>query len=176
MRSFFERSNVYTSSLNRQEIEMTIRSLLSTESHFLFFKQKEYKGKLKKNKFKFYKKFSSNQFSNPEIKGKFISENPLMVEIRITPHYFKLLFFLIFPIIFIPESIFADEMTINGVLREPTLVERLAFGSFGGLVPIIWGYIDTFSKYNKTEVWINNLFKLNKIDSKFYLKKRRRVS
>jgi hypothetical protein len=45
-------------------------------------------------------------------------------------------------------------MTINGVLREPKLIERISFGLFGGVVPMIWCYFDSIGPIKETEQWI----------------------
>ena len=62
---------------------------------------------------------------HPAIEGFYFSERPLVINIVIKPSYFLILFFSIFVFTFIPVSIFIDEMTINGVLRAPTILERL---------------------------------------------------
>jgi hypothetical protein len=70
---------------------------------------------------------------------------------------------MIFPCVFIPSAILSDQMTINGVLRKPELIERIGFGLFGGGGPMIWCYFDSIRPIKEAELWIVEKLKLKEI-------------
>jgi len=100
--------------------------------------------------------------SFPIINMKVESQNPIIADIRFTPSYFSILFFLVFVVVFIPAAFFAEKWTINDVLREPTLPERFLF-SLGGIIPAIWCYLQFIRPIKKTEKWLIEKLKLKKI-------------
>lgn len=99
----------------------------------------------------------------PVIEGFYISEKPLILNIVIKPNYLTLLFFSLFVFTFIPASIFLDKMTINGVLRSPSILERLLFAGVGGLMPALWAYFGYIRPIKKAENWIVEKLRLNVI-------------
>lgn len=101
----------------------------------------------------------------PPIEGIYYSEKPLVVNIKIKPNYFIILFFSIFFFTFIPVGIFIDEMTINGVLRKPTNAERLLFAGLGGVMPALWCYFGYIRPVRKAKNWIADILKLNITDN-----------
>ncbi len=101
----------------------------------------------------------------PEIKGFYISEIPLTINIVIKPNYFAILFFSIFFFSFIPVGIFVDKMTINGIFRVPTIIERFLFASGGGLIPGVWCYFGYIRPIKKAMNWIVEKLKLNAINN-----------
>lgn len=90
----------------------------------------------------------------PVIEGIYFSESPVIINILIKPSYFTILFFSIFVFTFIPVAIFIDKMTINGVFRSPTIIERILFGFVGGIIPGLWCYFGYIRPVKKAERWI----------------------
>ena len=157
----FQTVKTFTTHLSKDEVIGFIRERLSRKSRFLFITTSDYVGSIEGRTFNFYKNFNARYGrSNPKIKGTISTENHTTVEIKISPHYLRVLFFLIFPCVFIPTAILSDQMTINGVLREPELIERISFGLIGGGGPIIWCYFDSIRPIKKAEVWITEKLKL----------------
>lgn len=97
----------------------------------------------------------------PVVDGIYFSENPLIVNIQIKPSYLTILFFSIFVFTFIPTGIFIDKMTINGVFRSPTIMERFLFASVGGIIPGLWCYFGYIRPIKKAENWIVQLLNLS---------------
>ena len=100
--------------------------------------------------------------SFPLIKMKIESENPIIADVKFTPSYFSILFFAIFVVVFIPAAFFAEKWNINDVLREPTLPERFLF-SLGGIIPGIWCYLQFIRPIKKTEKWLVEKLKFQKL-------------
>jgi hypothetical protein len=150
----FQVSKTFTTSLKRDEVINFVRERLNKQSKVLFISSKDYVGSINGRNFNLYKNFNSRYGgSNPKIKGTITTENPTTIDIKIAPHYLRIAFFMIFPIVFIPAAILSDQMTINGVLKEPEISERILFGLFGG-GPMIWCYFDSIRPIKETELWI----------------------
>ena len=99
----------------------------------------------------------------PTIEGIYFSERPLTLNILIKPSYFTIIFFSIFVFTFIPAAIFIDKMTINGVFKSPTIMERFLF-SLGGIIPGLWCYFGYIRPIKKAENWIIKKLSLSIID------------
>jgi hypothetical protein len=125
---------------------------------------------------KFYTEFKTNEFkiyresfgvdffleNYPLITSKIMSENPTKLEVEIKPNYFNIAFFGLFVVGFILGAIFLNEIEINGVLKNPNLLERLLF-SLGGIIPGIWCYIAFIRPIYKTEKWFVEKLDLKEI-------------
>ena len=97
------------------------------------------------------------------IEGIFISEKPLTINLRIRPSYLPIIFFSFFTIMVIGSAIFAEEMTINGVLKVPTVSERFLFGLLA-VIPGLWCYFGYIRPVKKAENWIVQLLHLRADD------------
>lgn len=95
----------------------------------------------------------------PAIEGIFISEKPLTVNLRIKPSLFIIILFSFFTIMLIGSAIFAKEMTINGVLKSPTVNERFLI-SLWALIPGLWCYFGYIRPVKKAEKWVVQLLHL----------------
>jgi hypothetical protein len=119
--------------------------------------------------------FSIQRYSNgldgftlekfPLINGEIISEKPTVINIKLKPNLFTIVFFAIFVFTFIPVGIFIDEMTINGVKKVPTILERLTFAGLGGLIPGLWCYFGYIRPIKKAEIWIVNRLNLTPVEN-----------
>ena len=97
----------------------------------------------------------------PTVEGIYFSERPLTINILIKPSYFNIIFFSIFVFTFIPASIFINNMTINGVFRSPTIMERFLFALIGGIIPGLWCYFGYIRPIKKAEIWIIEKLRLS---------------
>lgn len=154
MRLPFQIKKTYSTPFSQQEILHFVQNRLNGNTRQSYFSSGNYMGSIKENRFKLKKKrFSKNSPSYPQIKGSIIADKPTEITIKITPSYLVMLFFLVFPLIFLPVAIFSDEIRINGVLREPKLYERFLIG-FLALLPLILGYFKVIRPIKQTEAWI----------------------
>lgn len=161
MRLPFQVVKTFTTQYSREEVLAFVQERLNRKSKLLFISFVEYIGSIKGATFSFYKNFNpSHGLSNPKIKGTILSESPTTIKVQISPHYLRVLFFLLFPCVFIPAAITSDEITIDGVLREPELFERILIGLFGGGGPLIFCYFDSIRPIKKAERWITDKLKL----------------
>ena len=150
--------------LSKEDLLTFVNNKINSKSRFLFFSSNDYNGSIKENKFKFYRKFNIKLGpAYPKVIGYIKSESPTVLEIKIKPHYFRVAFFLIFPIIFISSALFSLQMTINGVLRPPVFYERLFLALFGGGLPLLWCYFDSIRPVKKTEAWLQQEWQLSEI-------------
>ncbi len=157
----FQTVKTFTTTLSKDEVIGFVRERLNRQSKILFISSNDYVGSIDGRSFKLYKNFNGRYGrSNPKISGTITTTDPVTIDIKISPHYIRLLFFSIFPIVFVPAAIFSDQMTINGVLREPEMSERLFFALFGGGGPMIWCYLDSIRPIKETELWIKEKLKL----------------
>jgi hypothetical protein len=62
----------------------------------------------------------------------------LKFQLPIVPAFFQL----VLPLIFLPSFFTIDEMTIDGVLREPTMNERIGWALFFIAVPSLLYYLN----------------------------------
>ena len=154
----------FISPLSKEEVFTFVYDKLNSQSKFLFFSSNDYGGHVDENYFKFYKKFNENSGpAYPKIIGTIKSEYPTTIEIKIKPHYFRIAFFLIFPLVFIPNSLINYQMIINCTLRTPELYERILFALFGGGLPLLWCYFDCIRPIKKTEAWLRKELQLSEI-------------
>ena len=146
---------------SEDEIIRIVTELLSEKDKLLFIENKKYNGRITGNKFKFYKTFNSRySLSNPKVYGEVIKTDKTRVKIKITPHFIRIIFFMIFPLIFFPLAILINEITVNGVLKKAELLDRIMLAGVGGVMPLLLGYIDAFSKFDSTEKWLKKTFSL----------------
>ncbi|HEY0655883.1 MAG TPA: hypothetical protein VGD65_22260 [Chryseosolibacter sp.] len=138
------RKKTYTTHLSPDQVKSAILELLATKSTFIF-SWPEYPGKLQGLDFSISNNIllATKSTPRPGVKGKIIpSETATVVELRPRIPILETFLCCIFPIIFISVMITTDEMTINGVVREPTLVERIFFSFFSIAIPgIVFGLI-----------------------------------
>jgi hypothetical protein len=151
----FQIRKTFTTALSEDDIIKFVRERLNRRHRLLFLSSPEYVGSIDGKSFKIYRNFDARYGrSNPKVHGTIMSSNPTTIEIKVSPHYLRILFFSIFPIVFVPAAILSDQMTINGVLREPELSDRIFCALFGGGGPTIWCYFDSIRPIKETEDWI----------------------
>jgi hypothetical protein len=139
----FKPRRIFTTSSSQEEILNTVRSMLSSKSKILFFTSRHYFGNVEGQKFAFttYSGFE-NRFFVPMVKGQVTSESPTIVHLNFQLPILPAFFLLVFPLIFLPSFFTLDEMTINGVLREPTMNERIGWALFFIGIPAFLYYVN----------------------------------
>jgi hypothetical protein len=161
----FQIKKTFSTTLSKEEVLSFVKERLARRHKVLFGSSPEYSGSVSENSFIFYRIFNAQHGrANPKISGKIKSFNPTVIEVKVSPHYWRISFFLIFPLVFIPVSFLSDQMTINGVLKEPELSERIFFGLFGGGMPTIWCYFDSIRPIKSTERWLREKLSLKELD------------
>ena len=160
----FQLRKTFTTTHSQEVIIEFIQERLSRKSKVLFITWSEYIGSITGKSFNFYKNFNVRRGpSNPKISGTITAINPTTIDIKISPHYFRVLLFLICPIVFVPVAILNSQMTINGVLRAPYIYERIVLGLIGSGIPIIWCYFDSIRPIKKAELWLKEALGLKEI-------------
>ena len=156
----FKLRKTFTTSLSPSEAAGAIERLLNTKSKFFFILPSQYFGYITAGEFSLRgQKGDSFGLFSPRIKGTIRSENPTTIETRFVLPYLTPFFYLIFPIVFLPTAFFTDEMTINGVLREPELLERIGF-AFLGSTPVLMFYLATIWPLKRVEAHLIKTLKL----------------
>jgi hypothetical protein len=120
-----------------------VQDMLSSKSKVLFFTIRHYDGYANGLEFRFfpYKGYRSRLLA-PVVKGQVRNDHPTVVDLEFQPPIIPAVFLLVFPLMFLPLFFSTDAMTINGVLREPTMNERIGWGLFFIGVPASIYYLN----------------------------------
>jgi hypothetical protein len=123
----FDIRRTYTTSFSQEEVLAIVSELLSSKSKFLFFSVRKFFGRVKGGKFQVSMNHSTSRLLVPVVKGQMLEGKPTVVELilklPIIPTVAMTSAFLVLGI----GLLTSDQMTINGVLREPTSEERVIF-------------------------------------------------
>ena len=163
----FSIDRYYTTHLSKSQIAEQLTNLV-TEKKYGGLRTDEFVTDISENRFVIVRNtygvdwFTFERY--PLIEGIYFSERPLIINILIKPSYLAVLFFSIFVFTFIPAAIFVDKMTINGVFKSPTIIERLLF-SLGGVIPGLWFYFGYIRPIKKAENWIIKRLSLSITDN-----------
>lgn len=153
----FSIDRYYSTTLSKTQVREELNNLV-TERKFGGLRTDKFVTDISENRFLIGRNtygvdgFTLEQY--PVIEGIFFSERPVTINILIKPSYFTILFFSVFVFLFIPAAIFVDKMTINGVFRTPTIIERFLFAGVGGIIPGLWCYFGYIRPVKKAERWI----------------------
>ena len=163
MRFTVQARKTFTTPLSASEVITAINRLINTKSKFLFILPSQYFGYVNTKEFNLggHKGDRFGIFS-PRIKGGILAEKPTTIEIRFVIPYLTTFFFLIIPITFSLVAAFTDQMTINGVVREPELSERIGFAFLGVFIPAPIFYISTIWPLKRVEAHLIDALKLEK--------------
>jgi hypothetical protein len=163
MRLPFQRRKTFTTPLSAEEAVVKIRELINTKTKILFFSIGEYTGSIDGNEFSLGK-FSGESLGlfTSKIKGSIRLEDRTLVETRISLPYLPIIFYLIFPVMFLKIIFSVDEMNINGVLRRPEIYETIGMCFFVMLVPAIGFFMTTIRPILQTEARLKEILKLEK--------------
>jgi hypothetical protein len=132
----FTSRKTFTTSFSEQQTLNAIQEMLSSKSKILFFTIPHYFGHLKGQEFVFsaYNGYQTRLLVSM-VKGKVTHDDRTVVDLKFQLPIIPALFLLVLPLIFLPSFFTIDEMTINGVLREPTMNERIGWALFFVGVP-----------------------------------------
>jgi hypothetical protein len=169
MKSFFKVDRYYIAQLSKSQIVDKLNDL-TTQKEFGGLRVDRFVLTISENGFLIQRNTSGVDFFTleryPAIEGIYFSDNPIIINILIRPNYLMIAFFALFVFVFIPTSLFIDEMTINGVLKAPTIFERFLFAGIGGILPGLWGYFGYVRPIKKAETWV--VEKLNLTPTDYY--------
>ena len=163
----FSINRFYTTHLSKTQVRDELNTLM-TEKKFGGLRTDKFVVIISDDRFAIGRKtygvdgFTLEQY--PAIKGIYFSETPLKINIVIKPSYFTIIFFSIFVFTFISAALFVDKMTINGVYKSPTIVERFLL-FLGGVLPGLWCYFGYIRPVKKAENWIVKKLTLNITDN-----------
>lgn len=118
----------YTTPLSRDEALAVVQEMISSTSKFLFITIRHYFGEVKGSGFLFttYSGLPT-ALMVPQIKGQVTDQQPTYIKLKLQLPIIPAIFLLIVPVLFVPGLLTMEEMTINGVVREPTIVLPLYF-------------------------------------------------
>ncbi|MBA4055952.1 MAG: hypothetical protein C0490_14655 [Marivirga sp.] len=127
----FTSQKTFTTSFSEQQTLDAIQGMLSSKSKILFFTIRHYFGHLKGQEFVFstYNGYQTRLLV-PMVKGKVTNDDRTVVDLKFQLPIIPTFFLLVLPMMFLPSFFTIDEMTINGVLREPTMNERIGWALF----------------------------------------------
>lgn len=135
--------------------------MLSSKSKILFFTIHHYYGHVKGLEFRFspYGNYQTRLLA-PMIRGQISNDHPTIVDLKFQLPIIPGFFLVMFPLMFVPSLLTSDEMTINGVLREPTMNERIGFTFFSLGVPAFIYYMNFIRPLQKLHRVIKAKLKL----------------
>jgi hypothetical protein len=151
----------FTTSLSEEQTMRAIQEMLSSKSKILFFTIRQYFGHARGKEFTFspYDGFQT-RILVPMVKGKVTHDDKTVVDLKIHLPIIPTFFLLVLPLMFIPSFFTMDEMTINGVLREPTTTERIGFALFMIAVPSFLFYLNFVRPLRKLQNALQDKLKL----------------
>lgn len=100
----------------------------------------------------------------PRIKGKIISSDPTQVKMRLILPLFPMIFLIGGPLYFFPSFFTTETMTINGVLRAPTIGERFIFGGMFVVIPAILVFTNFILPLRQAERMLREKLSLTEIE------------
>jgi|GEM_PF-5453451 len=127
----------FTTTLSVEQAIEAVQEMLSSRQQVLFFKPKQYSGKINGKEFNIA--FSTGphiRFMTSAIAGSMKTADSTIVELKYQIPIIPMVFFMLISLASIPYDTLR-ELTINGVLREPTSWERFVFAFFSVGVPAV---------------------------------------
>jgi hypothetical protein len=119
MNSLFSFTNKYRSDLGREEVLARINDLLQSESKFLFFSIHQYFGAVSEGEFTVTRqKFDWWGMMSSRLKGRVFNDGGTIIHTRITIPWVIVTIFLFVTVTALFAILKADEMTVNGEIRQ----------------------------------------------------------
>lgn len=119
MKSLFSFRNKYRSNLGKDEVFTRIDHLLKSKSKFLFFSVHQYFGAISENEFTLTRqKFDWWGMMSSRLKGRVFNGDGTIVHMRITIPWVIVIIFLFVTLTALFAILKADEMTVNGEIRQ----------------------------------------------------------
>ncbi|HEY8935794.1 MAG TPA: hypothetical protein VIM65_11260 [Cyclobacteriaceae bacterium] len=119
MNFLFSFTNKYRSDLEQEEVFARIDNLLKSKSKFLFFSIHQYFGAASENEFTLTRqKFDWWGMMSSRLKGRVFNEGGTVIRTRITIPWVIVAIFLFVTVTALFAILKADEMTVNGEIRQ----------------------------------------------------------
>jgi hypothetical protein len=133
----------FTTSFSEEETLTAVQEMLTSKWKILFFSIPRYFGRVTAREFTFstYSRYQTTLLV-PAVKGKVSHDGQTLVDLKFQLPVIPALFLLLFPLMFVPTFFTIDQMTINGVLRIPTMNERIGWALFFIAVPSLIFYLN----------------------------------
>jgi hypothetical protein len=146
----FTSQKTFTTSFSEQQTLNTIQGMFSLNSKILFFTIRHYFGHMNGQEFVLstYNGYQTGLLV-PMVKGKVAHDDQTVVGLKFQLPIIPTFFLLVLPLMFIPIFFTVDEMTINGVLKEPTMNERIGWALFSIGVPALLYYLNCIRPLQK---------------------------
>ena len=162
----------YTTPMEWRQVAKFMESRKSKKGDLWIFQNYVYKVSVENRRFTLKKiSYSRRRPHYPTVEGVVVSESPLVLKIKIIPNYWLLIFYIIFPLVFIYPLVFISfsllqEMITNGDYRAPELWERFFMALFGVGFPLLLGWFNLIRPIRQTELWLMDKLSLSECDSK----------
>lgn len=160
----FTSRKTFITSFSKEQAIMVIQEMLSSKSKILFFTIRHYFGYVRGQEFTFstYNGYQTRLLI-PMVKGKVAQVDRTVVDLKFQVPIIPTCFLLVVPMMFLPSLFTMDEMTINGELREPTMIERIGFALFFISVPALLFYLNCLRPLQKLHLDLKNNLQLEEI-------------
>lgn len=147
--------------MSAQQTLTVVEEMLASKSKILFFTIRHYFGHLEGQEFLFstYNGYQTRLLV-PVVKGKVTYNNQTVVDLKFQFPIIPAFFLLVLPLIFLPSFFTIGEMTINDVLREPTMNERIGWALFFIGVPSLLYYLNFVRPLKKLQTVLKNNLRL----------------
>lgn len=157
----FTSRKTFTTVFSEQQTMIAIQEMLSVKSKILFFTVRHYFGHLKGQDFVLssYNGYQARLLV-PMVTGRITRDNKTVVDLKFQLPIIPAFFLLVLPLVFLPSFFTIDEMTINGVLREPTMNERIGWALFFIGLPAILYYTNCVRPLQKLHRSLKNKLRL----------------
>lgn len=118
----------FTTTLSVEQAIEAVQEMLSSRQQIFSFKLKQYSGKINGSEFSVAAKTLPDfGFLKPGIEGSIKAQERTVVELKRHLPIIPMSPFIIVLFVAVPSILLDEQMTINGVLREPTAWERYGF-------------------------------------------------
>ncbi|NVO85320.1 hypothetical protein [Hymenobacter terrestris] len=145
----------YKSSLTVEQIYQFLDHLSSKKSEIWTFKSNTYDVQVDDECFSIKKRGGSiNGQIHPLVKGEIMNADFVQVSLDIKPSYSTMFLSFIVGSILLFSLLLSEKITINGVYRSITLLERTGFVFFVVAIPAGLSYFKTIKPTQDTEKWL----------------------
>lgn len=119
MKSYFSFNGNYRTDLTKREVAARIDELLRSKSRFLFFAVRQYFGTVSENEFTLTRqKFDWWGMMSSRLKGRILHADRTIIHTKITIPWVIVTIFLFITLTAVFAILKADEMTVNGEVRQ----------------------------------------------------------
>lgn len=161
----------YTTPMEWRQVAKFLESRKTKKGGVWIFQNYIYEVSVENRRFTLKKiSYSKRRPHYPTIDGVVVSESPLVLKINITPNYWLLCVYMIFPLIFIFPLVFISfsllQEMINGAYRASELWERFFMALVGVGLPLLICWFNLIRPIRQTELWLMDKLSLRECDPK----------